>query len=68
MPNFDSMMIELSRKNEVSYYNFINCSAKYSFTDGNHLYRDSAKDISNEIAKLIKKDKRNGKYRIKFVE
>jgi hypothetical protein len=53
MPQFDSLLTQESYKLNVDYFNFKNSSAKYSYTDGNHLYKTSGKELSAEIAKRI---------------
>jgi hypothetical protein len=53
MPEFDSIMGELSEINQIPYLNYMPSSKSYTFTDGNHLYKTSGKKISKQIAKDI---------------
>jgi len=54
MPDFDAKVEKLADEKGTEYFNFINEGAKYSYTDGNHLYRDSGAKLSKEIALKIK--------------
>ena len=53
MPNFDSLVQDLSKNYEVPYVNFTRDSTKYKFIDGNHLYKESSKTLSIKLAKYI---------------
>lgn len=49
-PNFDQHMNQLEN---VTYINLKSTSHLYNYTDGNHLYKKSAKKISSNIANQI---------------
>lgn len=55
MPDFDAKMESLTGSKAV-YLNYSKDGAKYQFTDGNHLWKESARDFSvvlgNDIADL----------------
>lgn len=53
VPDFDLKIDELAQKQSVPYLNLINSGTKFTFTDGLHLYKDSAKKLSLEVAKWI---------------
>ncbi len=57
MPQFDSIISSVSKKFNVSYYNFMDSSAAFSYVDGTHLEKNSGKKVSEDIAVLIKKEK-----------
>lgn len=52
-PQFDSLMTTLAKDNNIAYLNFINDSTAYRFTDGNHLYKESGRILSEKIATHI---------------
>jgi len=54
MPDFDEKMCLLSQKYTVPYWSFIDKLSEYTYTDGNHLYKDSGRKISKEIAQMIR--------------
>ena len=54
MSNFDSIAGELSKNFNTPYINFAKDSTKYIYTDGNHLYKESGKIVSEKLAKLIR--------------
>ena len=54
MPDFDQKMDSLSNEYKTPYFNFILDSEKYRYTDGNHIYKQSGKVLSEEIALKIK--------------
>ncbi|RLD39900.1 MAG: hypothetical protein DRI86_16220 [Bacteroidetes bacterium] len=54
MPNFDNTIkeaIEISN----NYLDLTKDNDKYIYTDGNHLYKSSGKEVSKQIAEFIKK-------------
>ena len=55
MPEFNSMIEELAAKNNSSYYDMSALNADFIYTDGNHLYKDSSKEVSELIAEWILK-------------
>lgn len=54
MPLFNDEMIKLSKIYNVDYFNMTRSSQKYLFTDGNHLYKESSKLVSQELVQMIK--------------
>lgn len=54
MPEFDSIIRNIAISNNVSFFNFVTEKSNYYFTDGNHLHKESAKQVSISIAQLIK--------------
>ncbi len=57
MPDFDKKMCVLSQKYTLPYWSFMNKSSDYRYTDGNHLYKKSARKISAEIALMIRENR-----------
>lgn len=55
VPDFDAKIEELAKTASVPYLNLLNSDTKFTFTDGIHLYRDSAKDVSAEVGRWISK-------------
>lgn len=53
VPDFDEKMCFLSQKYTVPYWSFMDELSNYTYTDGNHLYKDSGRKISKEIAQMI---------------
>jgi len=54
MPNFDQKMDSLSKVYNIPYINYINDCDKYTYTDGNHIYKLSGKGLSEDVAMRIK--------------
>lgn len=55
MPNFNDLMLSLSRKYNIPYYNFLEGDQiEYQTFDGNHLSIASSKAFSRELALKIK--------------
>ncbi len=54
LPSFDSVINNLSSKNNVSYINYEDSGYRYKYVDGNHLYKDDAKIVTAQIAGFIK--------------
>lgn len=52
-PNFDQLMIEIGENYDVDYINFSKNYNKYIYTDGNHMYKESGKVFTKEIADSI---------------
>lgn len=55
IPNFDTLAKKIKLKYDVPYINFTKDTTHYIFTDGNHLYKESSKNISEKLAKIIMK-------------
>lgn len=54
MSDFDKKMCGLSQKHTVPYWSFMDKLSEYIYTDGNHLYKESSRKISAEIAIMIR--------------
>jgi hypothetical protein len=54
-PEFNVLMQDMSNKIHVPYLDMTSSSyqGKFRYLDGNHFYRESAKDVSAEIARWI---------------
>jgi len=57
MPGFDDTIARLSNINNIPYFNLKDSSKHYQFVDGNHLYKNSSKAVTADIANLILKNK-----------
>lgn len=53
VPDFDEQMHRLATSREVVYFNLMEQTNSLIFTDGNHLYKDSAKEFSEMIVDEI---------------
>ena len=53
MPQFDSLIDNVSLKLNVVYFNFKDSSTNYQYTDGTHMYKASVGKLSEEIAREI---------------
>jgi hypothetical protein len=58
IPDFDLKMGKLAQKESVPYLNLINSGTKFTFTDGVHLYKDSAKKVSLEVGRWISRQQK----------
>ncbi|MDP9958424.1 hypothetical protein [Chryseobacterium lathyri] len=54
-PHFNQLMKEIAQRNHASYFDFCPLVKSYTFTDGNHLYKESGKILTKQIADSIKK-------------
>ena len=54
MPDFERK-IEAVIKSADAYYDFSKQNSEFIYTDGNHLYKDSGKIVSEQMAILIAK-------------
>ena len=54
MPQFDSIMLNISNTYEAPYINMMDQNAKYTYTDGNHLDFKSGEQFSLDLASRIK--------------
>ncbi len=54
-PTFDEMMQEISHQYSAPYLNYFSASGQYLTTDGNHLYKDAGKVISQKVETDIAK-------------
>lgn len=53
-PEFNTMMKEFAKKNNAVYLDFTPLVNTYTFTDGNHMYKESSKIFTQQIADSIK--------------
>lgn len=54
-PEFDKIIEDISKKYNAPYFNFIKNNKDYSYTDGNHIYKESGKELTKQVADSIKK-------------
>jgi hypothetical protein len=52
MPEFNNIMLPLSKKTN-GYFDMTSLTNKYTFTDGNHLYKESGKKVTEDIIMWI---------------
>lgn len=57
VPDFNERMNKLSEKYGVPYLDLTPTSNLYHYTDGNHLYKDSGKEVSRVIAGWVSKQR-----------
>lgn len=55
-PQFDGRMAELATRYGIRYLNLFPESGRYATTDGNHLGKESARQVSQEILRRIEAD------------
>lgn len=55
-PQFDSRMTEIATRCGVRYLNLFPESGRYATTDGTHLWKESARQVSQEILRRIESD------------
>lgn len=53
MPNFDKKMDEIANEKHINYINIAPQSGNYTTTDGNHLYKKSAQEVTLKIVNSI---------------
>jgi len=58
IPEFTELMYTLSRDIYVPYLDLSHENAAYTYTDGIHLYKDSAREVSERVARWIKLESR----------
>jgi hypothetical protein len=51
--DFDYRMNMLSETHKIPYFNLTNKNSQFQYTDGNHLYKESGKEVSRLISALI---------------
>lgn len=54
-PEFNSVMLNIAKRNHTQYFDFTPKVAEYQFTDGNHMYKESGKILTRQLADSIKK-------------
>ncbi|RZJ47668.1 MAG: hypothetical protein EOO19_09175, partial [Chryseobacterium sp.] len=52
-PQFNDMMKDIAKKNNLNYFDFSANYNDYVYTDGNHMYKESSKVLSSQIADSI---------------
>lgn len=52
-PQFNDMMKDIAKKNNLNYFDFSANYNDYVYTDGNHMYKESSKVFSSQIADSI---------------
>lgn len=55
LPEFDELMKDCASELNVPYFNYLGDNALYQTTDGNHLYKESAKVFTEKLAQDIRK-------------
>ncbi len=55
MPQFDSIMKNLTQELDLHYFNFISLGEKYTYTDGNHLSIKGGAKLSSQLSDSILK-------------
>lgn len=58
VPDFTELMFTLSRDLYVPYLDLSYENSEYTYTDGVHLYKDSAREVSERVARWIKLEAR----------
>lgn len=53
-PDFSKLMNEIANKNSIKFFDFSASYDKYLYTDGNHMYKESGKVFSSQIADSIR--------------
>lgn len=53
MPDFNVLLKELADKVSVNYYDMTYLNNEYTYTDGNHLYKASGKEVTKKIGDWI---------------
>ncbi len=56
-PDFNDRMKEIAHQNKIKFFDFSVSYGKYLYTDGNHMYKESGKVFSSQIADSIKASK-----------
>lgn len=51
--DFDTRMCTLAKKMTLRYWSFVQDPDNYVYTDGNHIYKDSGKKLSADIANMV---------------
>jgi len=52
-PDFNLLMIDLARKHDVAYFDYSSLSGQFTYTDGNHLWKESGADFTRLLAEDI---------------
>ncbi|SFN47767.1 hypothetical protein SAMN05421594_2878 [Chryseobacterium oleae] len=57
-PEFSGLMRDLSKKKNIKFYDFSGRCDDFAYTDGNHMYKESSKVLTAQIADSVKADLR----------
>ena len=57
-PNFNKIISDITNSNNIPYFDFSPSLDDYQYTDGNHMYKESSKVFTAQIADSIQKRKR----------
>ena len=57
-PDFSEVMKTISKKNNIKFLDFASQGKHYIYTDGNHMYKESSKVFTAQIADSIVADKK----------
>lgn len=52
-PAFNTIIDSIARRQQTPYFNFMDSCAKYTYTDGTHLWKGSGALVSKELSRLI---------------
>lgn len=58
-PQFSKLLQDIARKQNIHFFDFSKSYEDYDYTDGNHMYKESGKKLTSQIADSIKADKKN---------
>lgn len=58
-PDFNTIMKDVAKKNKVRFLDFTPQNKQYLYTDGNHMYRESARVFTAQIADSIQGDQKS---------
>ncbi|GEO08354.1 hypothetical protein [Segetibacter aerophilus] len=53
VPGFDVLISDLAKRKKAAYINYIEDSDKYAYSDGNHLYQSSGRQVSMKLGEDI---------------
>lgn len=54
-PDFDHLMENIASEFNIDYFDFSENPGNYKYTDGNHMYKESSKIFTQQVADSIKK-------------
>ena len=53
-PNFNQIIEEIAKRKKIHYFDFSPNFADYQYTDGNHMYKESSRKLTAQIADSIR--------------
>lgn len=53
-PNFNQIIEKITKRKKIHYFDFSPNFADYQYTDGNHIYKESSKKLTAQIADSIR--------------